>query len=164
MTTRIGSSGISTGVSASMSAPRVTAPPGRPFTSVMSAGASAIVQGAEQAMTRLPGGPILAAAFRPVPTGASPATGVSSSLSHSPSSPALSPEGSSGTVGDGSAVGAVDGAGSGLESVLSQGQNENLYWLGMQERINAESRDYSAWSNLLKARHDTVKNAIGNIR
>ena len=48
--------------------------------------------------------------------------------------------------------------------MLSQGQDQNLYWLGMQERINAESRDYSAWSNLLKARHDTVKNAIGNIR
>jgi hypothetical protein len=131
----------------------------------MSAGASAIVHGAEQAMTRLPGGPILAAAFRPVPAGAAPATSVSGALStHAPSSPGLSPEGSSGTGGEGSMVGAADGTGGGLESVLSQGQNENLYWLGMQERINAESRDYSAWSNLLKARHDTVKNAIGNIR
>ena len=37
-------------------------------------------------------------------------------------------------------------------------------YLELQERISAESRAYSALSNVLKARHDTVKNAIGNIR
>ena len=165
MTTRIGSSGISTGVSALATAPRVTAPPARPFTALMSAGASAIVLGAEQAVTRLPGGPILAAAFRPVPggSGAGPVAGPGFS-SHSAATPALSPEGSSGAGGDAGVTSAGSRGGGDLESVLSQGQDQNLYWLGMQERINAESRDYSAWSNLLKARHDTVKNAIGNIR
>lgn len=162
MTTRIGSSGVSTGVSALVSAPRVTAPPGRPFTAVMSAGASAIVLGAEQAVTRLPGGPILAAAFRPVPGGVGPGAAPSQS-GRSAATPALSPEGSSGTGGGTGAAGAGP-EGADLETVLSEGQDQNLYWLGMQERINAESRDYSAWSNLLKARHDTVKNAIGNIR
>jgi len=63
MTTRIGTGGPSTGVSASGSAVRVTAPPGQPFKAVMSAGASAILSGAEGAVTRLPGGPILAAAL-----------------------------------------------------------------------------------------------------
>jgi len=30
--------------------------------------------------------------------------------------------------------------------------------------MSEESRSYSAISNVLKARHDTMKNAIGNIR
>jgi hypothetical protein len=51
-----------------------------------------------------------------------------------------------------------------VEAALSDGANQNLFFIKLQERINAESRDYSAWSNILKARHDTVKNAIGNIR
>jgi hypothetical protein len=40
----------------------------------------------------------------------------------------------------------------------------NLYFLRVQEAMAAENRAYSACSNVLKARHDTVKNAIGNIR
>jgi hypothetical protein len=40
----------------------------------------------------------------------------------------------------------------------------NLYFLQIQEAVNQENRTYSALSNVLKAEHDTVKNAIGNIR
>ena len=52
----------------------------------------------------------------------------------------------------------------GIETALSQTANQNLYFLELQERMSAESRNYSTISNVLKARHDTVKNAIGNIR
>ncbi len=148
MTTRIGSGGPTTGVSASPSAPRVTAPPGLPFTAVMSAGASAILSGAEQAVTRLPGGPILAAALRPLP-GSALALGTG----HAPAPSAALSSASSGAV-----------EGSGVEAALNQSANQNLYFIEIQERISAENRGYSAMSNVLKARHDTVKNAIGNIR
>ena len=37
-------------------------------------------------------------------------------------------------------------------------------YLQLQEQISAENRQFSTLSNVLKARHDTVKNAIGNIR
>lgn len=174
MTTRIGTGGSSTGVSTAASATRVTAPPGQPFKAMMGAGANAILSGAEQAVTRLPGGPILAAALRPTagagiasdPTlaGRTPATvsvgGVGAST----------PEGSAGTAGNaggglGTATGAASGTGDGsIESALNQSANQNLYFLELQERMSAESRNYSAISNVLKARHDTVKNAIGNIR
>lgn len=40
----------------------------------------------------------------------------------------------------------------------------NLYYLELQEQISAENRAYTTLSNVMKARHDTVKNAIGNIR
>ncbi len=168
MTTRIGTGGPATGVSATPSAARVTAPPAQPFKTMMSAGASAILSGAEQAVTRLPGGPILAAAFRPSP-------GDLGAAQHSPalaaSAGSLTPEGGSGTAASAAAfAGAGGGGGSGgsenggVEAALNQSANQNLYFIEVQERISAESRSYSAISNVLKARHDTVKNAIGNIR
>lgn len=82
------------------------------------------------------------------PGGSGVATGAASSTA----------EGSAGTAG-------VAGAGGGgVEDVLAQNADMNMYYLELQERISAESRAYSAMSNVLKARHDTVKNAIGNIR
>jgi len=164
MTTRISTGGPATGVASASSAARVTAPPGQPFKAMMSAGANAILSGAESAVTRLPGGPILAAALRPGPgdagvaqTGAGTTAGLGSST----------PEGSAGTAGLGSGGAATGGASAengGVEAALNQSANQNLYFIEIQERISAESRSYSAISNVLKARHDTVKNAIGNIR
>jgi hypothetical protein len=123
----------------------------------LGSGASAILQGAEQAVTRLPGGPILAAALRPdgaAPGGAAAGAGGGGA--------SVSPEGSAGTAENG--VTSVAGQGSGIDAALSEGTNQYMYWIKMQERINAETRDFTAVSNVLKARHDTVKNAIGNIR
>jgi hypothetical protein len=162
MTTRIGTGGPATGVSALPSAARVTAPPARPFSAAMSAGASAILSGAEQAVTRLPGGPILAAALR------APAPGVGVA----PGAPTtLAPEGTAGTAASAAAgpaggvgVGGVSGESGGIEAALNQSANQNLYFIEIQEKISAENRNYSTISNVLKARHDTVKNAIGNIR
>jgi hypothetical protein len=159
MTTRIGTGGPATGVSASNSAARVTAPPGQPFKSMMNAGASAVLSGAEQAVTRLPGGPILAAALRPAASAGPSAYGGAGAVAQG----SVAPEGTAGTAATdpAGAGGAADG---GIESALSQSANQNLYFIEIQERISAESRSYSAISNVLKARHDTVKNAIGNIR
>jgi hypothetical protein len=118
----------------------------------MDAGARAVVSGAESAVRRLPGGPVLAAAFRPGPGGAG--------------SPATSAEGSTGTSSSAleGGSGATGGAAGGVEGTLQSSADMNLYYLELQERISAESRQYTALSNVLKARHDTVKNAIGNIR
>ena len=67
MTTRIEQSGPNPLVTQTPIQSRTTAQPTRPFQQVMGAGAAAIVGGAEAAVRRLPGGPILAAAFRPGP-------------------------------------------------------------------------------------------------
>jgi hypothetical protein len=112
----------------------------------MHAGAQAVLGGAETALRRLPGGPILAAAVRP---GGS--TGVAAGGAR--------PEGTAGTAS------ADGGAGQpGVEDMLAHNADMNVYYLQLQEQISAESRAYSTMSNVLKARHDTVKNAIGNIR
>lgn len=160
-------------VATSTSTPRVTpTQPKVPFAEVM--GQTAVV-GAEAAMRVLPGGPVMAAALRSggsqvmsQPLAASPiggaplGSGVHGSVSTQPvnTAPAAA-EGPgavapSGQVGTGSAMN-VDGA-------LAQSQEMNLYYLRIQEQVNAENRSFTTMSNVMKAEHETVKTAIGNIR
>ena len=154
MSTRVGSGGPATGVSPTATASRVTPPPARPFKTVLDASAGAVVSGAESAVRRLPGGPVLAAAFRPGAGGATEG--------HVGAAPGanVSAEGSAGTSGAGTGE---TGTG-GVEDALARSADMNMYYLELQERISAESRAYTTLSNVLKTRHDTVKNAIGNIR
>ncbi|HWP09088.1 MAG TPA: hypothetical protein VNN72_25270 [Polyangiaceae bacterium] len=159
MTTRLDPQGPAPLVHADPAAYRSTAQPTRPFQAVMTAGAAAVIGGAEAAVQRLPGGPILAAAFRP--QSAQPVlTGGGA--------PATTPEGypvaGSGTGVTGAGVaGAGNGTGS-LDGMLDQNQDKNLYYIALQEKISAENRLYSAYSNVLRVRHETMKNAIGNFR
>ncbi len=150
MSTKVQSGGPSTGVSSTHTAARVTAPPARPFKQVMQGSADALVSGTEAAVRTLPGGPTLAAAVRPGQTGYVAA--------------GATPEGSGGTAGAPGGTGTGANGEPSMEQVLAENADKNLYYLQLQERISAESRAYTALSNVLKARHDTIKNAIGNIR
>jgi hypothetical protein len=51
-----------------------------------------------------------------------------------------------------------------LEGMLDHNADKNLYYIAIQERISAENRMYTAYSNVLRVRHETMKNAIGNFR
>lgn len=154
MTTRITTTGPSTNVNLGPTAARTTAPPARPFDQVMKASATAILNGAESAVVRLPGGAILAAAMRTPPDGGGSAS--------SPVGPSAA--GDHGVPGAGALPSGAPGSGPSIERVLDQNADQNLYFLGLQERISQENREFTAVSNVLKARHETVKNAIGNIR
>lgn len=147
------------------SAPRPTpTPPNVKFAEVLARNAGALARGAEAAMHSLPGAPLVALALR----------GPAGSLTSAPSllSPrngpvpggANSPEGPGGSAAGVGGVGAGGAADGGLDTSLAQSQEMNLYFLRIQEEMNAQNRTYSALSNVLKAQHDTVKNAIGNIR
>jgi len=160
MTTRIESSGPAPLVTTTPIQPRTTAQPTRPFQQVMGAGAGAIVGGAEAAVRRLPGGPILAAAFRP---GGGPTSGVPASAV------ATTPEGTAlAATHSGGAPESPENPGSGddpnVEGMLDENADKNLYYIALQERISAENRMYTAYSNVLRVRHETMKNAIGNFR
>jgi hypothetical protein len=171
MTTRLQSAGPRPNVSVGLTAARTTAQPARPFQQLIRASTSAIVATAEQAATRLPGGPILAAALRPVPgspaldldtnspEGARSALGTSSlrDASSGATSGSAMPEGTNGAA-------AAPASGPEIDNLLSRNADDNMHYLELQERISHESRTFSALSNVLKARHETVKNAIGNIR
>ena len=160
MTTRIDVTGPSPGVTAVPTALRTTAQPTRPFQSVMTAGASAVVGGAEAAVRRLPGGSILAAAIRPQ---------AGTVVTQPGGFPSTTPEGyPAGAAGSSGVPGASGAAGSGgdpsIEGMLGENADKNLYYIALQERISAENRVYTAYSNVLRVRHETMKNAIGNFR
>ena len=162
MTTRIGIGGPSPDVLATATAPRVTPAPARPFQQVMSASSAAIVSGAEAAVSHLPGGPILAAAMRPTGSVGAVATAPAFSATGPTGTAAASPAlGTSGVPGVTGSTGTGDPT---MDQMVSQDADQNLYYLKLQEQMSEESRSYSAISNVLKARHDTMKNAIGNIR
>jgi hypothetical protein len=55
-------------------------------------------------------------------------------------------------------------SGSDPMAVIQAQADQSLYFLQLQQQIQEENRTYSTVSNVLKARHETVKNAIGNLR
>jgi hypothetical protein len=43
-------------------------------------------------------------------------------------------------------------------------RNFSLQYLALQQKIQQENREFTALSNVMKARHDAAKNALNNIR
>jgi hypothetical protein len=131
-------------------APRPTAPTPRvAFSEVLAGGARALVRGAQATIQSLPGSPLMAVAIRPGATTALPASATSS------------PEGPIASGGIGT-TGSSTGDGS-LESAMAQDQQLNLYYLQVQEEVNAQNRTFTALSNVMEVEHSTAKAAIGNI-
>ena len=143
------------------SAPRPTPTPANVrFAEVLARNAGAIAKSAEAAMKSLPGSAMLALAIRgPGGTGHIAPGLLSARGGPAPAPGAASPEGPGGSPAASTGPGEP-----GIESSLVQAQEMNLYYLRIQEAMNAQNRTYSALSNVLKAQHDTVKNAISNIR
>jgi hypothetical protein len=161
--------------------PRPTATPVRvQFADVLSGGAQALVRGAQAAVSVLPGAPLAAVAVRGgslgFPTSATPGlAGLGSGRSVASAVTVGTPEGPGGAtgatslanvagmstgVGGATAGGTADG---GLESTMAQSEQMNLYYLQVQEEVNAQNRTYTALSNVLEVEHSTAKSAIGNI-
>jgi hypothetical protein len=120
----------------------------------MQAGAQAVVDSAETAVLRLPGGPVLAAAFRAEP----PSLGTTSS----PLTASSSGDAASDAEGPLPSTSSPDGS-VGPEA-LSENTAQNMYYLQLQQQISDESRKYTTLSNVLRARHDMIKHTIDNIR
>jgi len=146
------------GVTTVTTAPRPTPTPVRVHFSQVLAGAESVVRS-------LPGGPTMAIALRggnaSVPM--SPSRPMGASSVGTPEGPGGNPAGVPGVTPGAAGTGAA-GADGGVEQSLAQSQEMNLYYLQIQEAVNAQNRSFTALSNVLKAEHDTVKTAIGNIR
>lgn len=76
-------------------------------------------------------------------------------------------------LGSGGATGAIgaaaggDSAGQLLAATKQMQETQmsfNLQYLQLQSQMQHENRSYSAISNIMKTKHDTVKNSISNIR
>jgi hypothetical protein len=162
--------------------PRPTATPVRvQFADVLAGGAQALVRGAQAAVSAIPGAPLAAVAVRG--GGSSAAGGALSGLGGLRSVASAvtvgTPEGPGGTTaGSGLGAGLVSVGGTsagvggastgttsdgGLESTMAQSEQMNLYYLQVQEEVNAQNRTYTALSNVLEVEHSTAKSAIGNI-
>ena len=123
------------------------------FRQALSDSAGVVLGGLEAVASAVPGGSIVTAAVRGGASGG--VAGASGALT-----------GSGDSVGGESAETPASGeaAAGSVESTLAQSADQNMYFLKLQEQLQSENRRYSALSNVLKARHETVKNAIGNIR
>jgi hypothetical protein len=164
-------------VALTTTSPRLTPTPPRAsrFGEVLT---NTVVRSAESAVRSLPGSPMMALAVRsatgpgavgvPLTPTATPTPSLTPGRSGSAEGPLATgsltaPTGVPG-VGSPLGVGAGGSEAASVEASLQQSQDMNLYYLQVQELVNAQNRSFTTLSNVLKAQHDTVKTAIGNIR
>jgi len=153
-------------------------PTGTRFSDVLAGGATTIVQGAETAMTVLPGAPLMALAVRggstpTLPMGSTsplsaPGMGAGPGLGGGIATPVTAEGPGGGSPGLGAALAggmssALMGGDGGIQASLMQSQQMNLYFIQVQQEVDAQNRTFTTLSNVLKTENDTVKNAIGNI-
>jgi hypothetical protein len=120
--------------------------PGPSFGALMGTAAELALSGVEIGATVV-GGPLVGAAVREVREVAVPA----------------GPLGGGGGGGRGGASG-DGGTLNEVRDMQEQAQSFNLQYLALQEEVQQENRRFTTVSNVLKAKHETAKGAIGNIR
>jgi hypothetical protein len=131
---------------------RQTERPATPFRSVLAGGVSMLMRGAEVA-THVVGGPILAAAVHDARVGTAAAIG---------GTPIGGPAGIGGATVPG--AGAPGGGANTVEAMLSDGQASNMQLLALQQHIQQENQVFTTVSNVMRAKHDTAKAAVSNVR
>ena len=150
------------------SVPRPTPTPARvSFSQVLAAGVSGIVQGAQLAANQLPGSPITATAVRGGMTTMSTPMASLGSVAANVTAEGPGGLGSVGVVGGGAPGTGVGGSSSDpngtIDASLQQSAQMNLYYLEIQQQVDAQNRTFTTLSNVLKTEHDSAKSAIGNI-
>lgn len=66
--------------------------------------------------------------------------------------------------GEGSTAGSFLGVGDAGTAAGSSAMDQSMELLALQQQIQMENQRYTTLSNVLKARHETNKNAISNLR
>ena len=106
------------------------------FRDLVGVGADALLSGVESASAMVPGGTVVSAAVREARSSA----------------------------GGQEAEGPGGSQAAGFEDMQRSMMDDNMELLRLQEQIQAENRRFSTLSNVMKARHETAKNSINNIR
>lgn len=139
--------------------PRMTpAPASRRFRDAVESGAGVVLDGVEAAAALVPGGSAVSAAIRGGRGGGVGGASVGLGTGVGPS------VGSEAAEGPGAAPGTSPTGNGSMDQMLQANADQNLYFLQLQESVSAENRRYTALSNVLKARHETAKSSINNIR
>ena len=129
-----------------ISSQNITTRPAEPRATPPSTGQrfrDAVAQGTSALASLVPGGQSLVAVARP---DAGPS--------------ASAPAGASGLGDFGTGTGSMAGA-SGL---VDAAQDQSMQLLQLQQQMNLENRQFTTVSNVMRARHDTAKSVIGNVR
>lgn len=141
---------------------RQTEKPIAPFRDVLAGGVGLLMSGAELA-THVVAGPVMAAAVHDARVGAvNSISGAGGALG------AAGPLGI-GPAGTGPGVGgALEGPGgtgpANVQSMMQDGQASNMQMLALQQQIQEESQRFTTVSNVMRAKYDTAKAAVSNIR
>jgi hypothetical protein len=153
---------LDSGVKIEATRPRQTQPPPSPFRDVLAGGVSVLMGGAQVA-THVLGAPVLAAAVQNARAGAVAAIAGGAAAAPAVVGAAAAP------LGGGAAAGVLASAGDGsdlatMQAMQRESQAFNLQLLNLQEDVQQENRRFTTLSNVLRAKHDTAKAAVSNIR
>jgi hypothetical protein len=139
---------------------RQTERPPAPFRDVLAGGVSLLMSGAEVA-THVVAGPVMAAAVHDARIGAvSSISGAPGGFGSPGVGTALEAAGT-GTAGGGAGA---SGTPTSVQSLMQDGQSSNMQMLALQQQIQEESQRFTTVSNVMRAKYDTAKAAVSNIR
>jgi len=144
---------------------RQTERPASPFRSVLAGGVSVLMSGAELA-THVVAGPVLAAAVHDARIGATTAL-AGPATSAAALGTSASPAAALGTAAGATATATAAGGSpdmTSVEAMMQAGQASNLQLFALQEQVQQENQRFSTLSNVSRAKHDTAKAAVSNIR
>jgi hypothetical protein len=139
---------------------RQTERPAAPFRDVLAGGVSLLMSGAEVA-THVMAGPVMAAAVHDARAGA---VGAISGAAATPGALAsgAAPTGAAGLAAAAAGAGSSDI--SNVQAMMQDGQSSNMQMLALQQQIQEESQRFTTVSNVMRAKYDTAKAAVSNIR
>lgn len=146
---------------------RQTERPATPFRDVLATSVGVLTSGAQVA-TGVVAGPLAAAAVRQV--GASVQSGIVGQPVSAAGGVVGGVAGASGSMSGGldpTTTSAAAGGGNDLASMQAMQQESqvfNMQLLALQNEVQQDNQRFSTVSNLMRARHDTAKSAISNIR
>jgi hypothetical protein len=156
---RLSSANADTRLEIDATRPRQTERPTAPFRDVLAGGVSLLMSGAEVA-THVMAGPVMAAAVHDARVGAVGA------ISGASSAPGSLPAGSAptGPAGIAAAAAAPGSDMSNIQAMMQDGQSSNMQMLALQQQMQDESQRFTTVSNVMRAKYDTAKAAVSNIR
>ena len=157
-----GSAGPDTRLELDSSRPRQTARPARPFRDLLAGGVDLLMAGAAVA-TNVVAGPVLAATVHDARAGAAVALG--RSVTGAAVTTPLAAELSGGRPGPTREATMLQaGLQPGIQPGINDGQLSSAQLLVLQQQIQQENQQFSTLSNVMRAKHDTAKAAVSNIR
>jgi hypothetical protein len=143
-------------VSVTVTRARQTEPPASPFRDILAGGVSVLMSGARIA-THVLGVPSLAAAIHDSRVGAAVPRAAMAASGPGVAAAGGTPLAATMAEGGGSDMAA-------MQAMQRESQVFNLQLLELQEQIQQENRRFTTVSNVLRAKHDTAKAAVSNIR